>query len=41
MINIENLSKNGLKRDTKPFIFDDKENKVYIDRDRIGLSIRK
>ena len=39
--NIENLSKNGLKRDTKPFIFDDKENKVYIDRDRIGLSIRK
>lgn len=39
--NIENLSKNGLTKDTKPFIFDNKDNKVYIDRDRIGLSIRK
>lgn len=39
--NIENLSKNGLTKDTKPFIFNDKEDKIYIDRDRIGLSIRK
>jgi len=43
--NIKNLGKNGLTKDTKPFIFEDKvnvkENKVYIDRDRIGLSIRK
>lgn len=40
--NIEDLAERGLTRETRPFLFEAKEqnDNIYIDNDRIGISIR-
>ena len=42
-INIREYAENGLTNETKPFLFEIKEQNeyIYIDNDRVGLSIRR
>lgn len=40
-LNIREYAENGISNHINPFIFENKEENIYIDHDRIGLSIRR